>query len=80
VSSGTTAKISGDLTLNGVTKPVILDAKFSGAGNNPFNGKATIGFHATSVIKRSAFGINYAVPLISDDVTLDISVAFEKKS
>ena len=80
VTSGTTAKISGDLTLNGVTKPVVLDAKFSGAGNNPFNGKATIGFQATSVIKRSAFGINYAVPLISDDVTLDISVAFEKAS
>jgi polyisoprenoid-binding protein YceI len=80
VTSGTTAKITGDLTLNGVTKPVVLDAKFSGAGNNPFNGKATIGFQATSVIKRSAFGINYAVPLISDDVTLDISVAFEKAS
>jgi polyisoprenoid-binding protein YceI len=80
VTSGTTAEITGDLTLNGVTKPVVLDAKFSGAGNNPFNGKATIGFQATSVIKRSAFGINYAVPLISDDVSLVISVAFEKAS
>jgi polyisoprenoid-binding protein YceI len=80
VAKGTTAKITGDLTLNGVTKPVVLDATFSGAGNNPFNKKATVGFHATSVIKRSAFGISYAVPMISDDVTLDISVAFEKAS
>jgi polyisoprenoid-binding protein YceI len=80
VASGTSAKITGDLTLNGVTKPVVLDATFSGAGNNPFNKKATVGFHATSVIKRSAFGISYAVPIISDDVTLDISVAFEKAS
>jgi polyisoprenoid-binding protein YceI len=80
VASGTTAKIMGNLTLNGVTKPVVLDTKFSGAGNNPFNKKATVGFHATSVIKRSEFGIGYAVPMISDDVTLDISVAFEKAS
>jgi len=80
VASGTTAKITGDLTLNGVTKSVVLDTKFSGAGNNPFNKKATIGFHATSVINRSAFGIGYAVPMISDEVTLDISVAFEKAS
>jgi polyisoprenoid-binding protein YceI len=79
-ASGMTAKITGDLTLNGVTKPVVLDAKFSGAGNNPFNKKATVGFHATTTIKRSEFGVSYAVPVISDDVALDISVAFEKAS
>lgn len=78
VASGTTAKITGNLTLNGITNPVVLDTKFSGAGNNPFNKKPTVGFHATSVIKRSEFSIGYAVPMISDDVTLDISVAFEK--
>ncbi len=77
-ASGTTAKINGNLTLNGVTKPVVLDTKFSGAGNNPFNKKATVGFHATTTIKRSEFGIGYAVPMISDEVVLDISVAFEK--
>lgn len=80
VAKGTTAKITGNLTLNGVTKPVVLDTTFSGAGNNPFNKKPTVGFHATSVIKRSEFGISYAVPMISDDVILDISVAFEKAS
>ncbi len=80
VAKGTTAKITGNLTLNGITKPVVLDTTFSGAGNNPFNKNATVGFHATTVIKRSEFGISYAVPMISDDVTLDISVAFEKAS
>lgn len=79
-ANGTTAKITGNLTLNGVTKPVVLDTKFSGAGNNPFNKKATVGFHATATIKRSDFGVSYAVPMISDDVALDISVAFEKAS
>ena len=80
VASGTTAKITGNLTLNGVTKPVVLDTKFSGAGNNPFNKKATVGFHATTTIKRSDFGVMYGIPIISDNVKLDISVAFEKAS
>ena len=80
VAKGTTDKITGNLTLNGVTKPVVLDTTFSGAGNNPFNKKPTVGFHATSVIKRSEFGISYAVPMISDEVELDISIAFEKVS
>ena len=78
VAKGTTAKISGNLTLNGVTKPVVLDTKFSGAGNNPFNKKPTVGFHATTTIKRSDFGVSYGIPVVSDEVKLDISVAFEK--
>ena len=80
VAKGTTAKITGNLTLNGVTKPVVLDTTFSGAGDNPFTKKATVGFHATATIKRSEFGINYGIPVISDAVKLDISVAFEKAS
>lgn len=75
---GTAAKITGDLTLNGVTRPVVLDAKFSGAGTNPFNKKATVGFHATTTIKRSEFGVMFGIPVVSDEVALDISVAFEK--
>jgi polyisoprenoid-binding protein YceI len=77
---GQQAKIRGNLTLNGVTKPVVLDTKFSGAGTNPYSKKATVGFHATTTIKRSEFGVNTAIPFVSDDVALDISVAFEKAS
>lgn len=80
VAKGATAKITGNLTLNGITKPVVLDTKFSGAGNNPFNKKATVGFHATTTIKRSEFGVSYGIPVVSDEVKLDISVAFEKAS
>jgi len=79
VANGMTAKITGNLTLNGVTKEVVLDAEFTGAGNNPFNKKATIGFEAETTIKRSDFGIAYALPMVSDEVELDISVAFEKQ-
>ncbi len=80
VASGTNAKITGNLTLNGITKPVVLNATFSGAGANPFNKKPTIGFHATTTIKRSEFGVAYGIPVVSDEVKLDISVAFEKAS
>lgn len=74
-----TATITGNLTLNGVTKPVTFEAEFTGAGNNPFNKKATIGFEAETSIKRSDFGVNYGIPMVSDEVELDISVAFEKQ-
>lgn len=79
VASGMTAKITGNLTLNGVTKEVMFDAEFTGAGTNPFNKKETIGFEAETEIKRSDFGIAYGLPVVSDEVELDISVAFEKQ-
>jgi polyisoprenoid-binding protein YceI len=75
----TKAMITGDLTLNGVTKPVTFEAEFTGAGANPFNKKATIGFEAETEIKRSDFGVNYAIPFVSNEVELDISIAFEKQ-
>jgi polyisoprenoid-binding protein YceI len=80
VATGMKAKITGDLTLNGVTKPVTLDAEFSGAGKAPafVGGKENVGFHAKATIKRSEFGIGYGIPLISDAVALDITVAFQK--
>nr|WP_246218716.1 YceI family protein [Parasphingorhabdus halotolerans] len=77
--NGTDATINGDLTLNGVTKPVTIDAKFSGAGTNPFNKKETVGFHGKTIIKRSDFGVMYGIPVVSDEVHLKISVAFEKQ-
>lgn len=78
-ADGMKATITGDLTMNGVTKPVTFEAEFTGAGNNPMNKKATIGFEAETSIKRSDFGVNYGIPMVSDEVELDISVAFEKQ-
>ena len=75
--SGTSAKITGNLTLHGVTKPVVLDAKFYGAGDNPRSKKLNIGFSATTTIKRSDFGIMYG-PTVADQVNLEIHAAFEK--
>jgi len=76
---GTTAMIEGNLTLNGITKPVTLEAEFTGAGTNPTNGKETVGFEAETEVRRSDFNVDYALPLVSDEVELEISVAFEKQ-
>ena len=77
-ATGNMAKIEGNLTLNGISRPVTLDAEFTGAGANPYNKKLTVGFSATTMIKRSDFGINTAIPFVSDAVELEIHVAFEK--
>ncbi len=77
---GTAARIAGTLTLHGVAKPVVLDATLVGAGINPVSKKATVGFAATTHIKRSDFGITTYVPAVGDDVELRINAAFEKSS
>src|SRR5690606_9317582 len=79
-NSGNEARITGDLTLNGVTKPVTLDAEVTGAGNAkiPPN-RLAVGFDAEATIERSDFGIAFAVPMVSDEVELVITVAFEKQ-
>jgi polyisoprenoid-binding protein YceI len=78
-AEGMAALITGDLTFNGVTRPVTLEAEFTGAGTNPYNKKTTIGFEAETSIKRSDFGVNYGIPFVGDEVELDISVAFERQ-
>ena len=74
------AKITGNLTLNGVTKPVTLEAKFYGAGKAPkeMGGQEMVGFEAETTIKRSDFGIDMGIPMVSDAVELDIVAAFLK--
>ena len=78
-ADGMSATVNGDLTLNGVTKPVAIAATFAGAGNGPMNKAATVGFHGMTTIKRSDFNVKYGIPFVSDEVKLDITVAFEKK-
>ena len=75
---GDEAKVTGNLTLNGVTKPVTLDVDFHGAGVG-MNKKETVGFQAETTIKRSDFGINMGIPYVSDAVELEIHAAFEKQ-
>jgi polyisoprenoid-binding protein YceI len=74
------ADVIGDLNLHGTAKPVVLHAVFHGAGINPLNKHYTLGFDASAKIKRTEFGVSTLVPLISDDVDIIISAAFERQS
>lgn len=74
------ANITGNLTLNGVTRPVTIAAEFTGAGPHPMNKRLNIGFKGATAIMRSQFGIGYGIPMVSDRVRLDLTAAFEKSS
>lgn len=74
----TGAEITGNLTIKGITKPVTLDAEFYGAGANPMNKQENVGFIATGSIKRSEFGMGYAVPVVGDAIELKIIAGFQK--
>ena len=71
------ATITGNLTLHGVTKPVVLHAHLLGAGVNPIDKMYTIGFQATGTIKRTDFGVSMYAPALGDEVELSIAGAFE---
>ncbi|QDZ07376.1 polyisoprenoid-binding protein [Sphingomonas panacisoli] len=76
--AGTTATITGNLTLHGVTKPVTLKARFIGAGNEFWGDKKlAFGFAATTTIMRSQFGLTNSIPLVSDKVDLVINAGME---
>ena len=60
-TSDTTGTVTGDLTLRGVTKPVTLDVTWNKSGEYPFGNNYAIGISASTVVKRSEFGMTYAV-------------------
>ncbi len=65
-------KLSGDLTIHGVTKPVVVDLKYNGTVENPMTKKQTAAFQITGIIKRSDFGVGgkFPPPLVSDEVRI----------
>ena len=73
-----TGKVFGDLTIRGVTKPVVLDVTWNRSGNYPFGDKHyAIGLSARTTIKRSDFGMTYALEgdMVGDEV--EIILEFE---
>ncbi|MDM7859904.1 YceI family protein [Alteromonas sp. ASW11-36] len=74
-----TAEMVGDLTFLGVTKPVTLNVTFNGAMlRQPFSGKPTMGFSATTSLERSQWGMTKYVPNIGDEVEIMIEGEFAK--
>ncbi len=74
VTGENTANITGDLTLNNVTKPVVLATTFNGTKEHPMAKKPWAGFDASTTIVRSDFDMGQFAPFVSDEVDLVISV------
>lgn len=74
VTGETTALISGDLTMNGITKTVVLDATLNQLGDHPMEGKPWAGFDATTTLLRSDFEVGAFAPFVSDEVEVMISI------
>lgn len=83
VTGPRTLRIHGELDLHGVTRPVVLDAKFNGGyAGHPMDPHARIGFSAQTTIKRSEFGMTFGIPApgttmgVSDDVNIVVEAEF----
>ncbi|MHB8512571.1 MAG: YceI family protein [Actinomycetota bacterium] len=57
-TSGSTFKLHGDLTIRGVTQPVVLDVEYNGVQDDPWGGKRA-GFSATTEINRDDWGVSW---------------------
>ena len=74
-------KVTGDLTIRAVTKPVTLDATMNKIGMNDRTHMPAVGFDAVATIKRSDFGLGLYVPQVSDEIAIHITAqADEAKS
>ncbi|MFS8615348.1 MAG: YceI family protein [Solitalea sp.] len=74
-------KLTGNLTLHGVTKPVTMDLWYRGTNVNDKDNSATAGFQLTGTIKRSDFGVGpkFGPPMISDEVTIKADGEFQRQ-
>ncbi|MGC1486504.1 MAG: YceI family protein [Albidovulum sp.] len=78
VTGDKTALITGDLTLNGVTKSVVLDAVLNQIGEHPVTNKPSVGFTATTMLVRSEYNLGMFAPYVSDEVQVMISLEAAK--
>lgn len=77
--------ISGDLTINGITKPITFDVLYRFSGDHPlgailkkYKGMLAAGFSARTTVLRSDFGMGGFVPLVSDDVEIVVEMELLK--
>ena len=81
----TEAEITGDLTIKGVTRPVVLKTTFNGIGSSPW-GTAVAGFEADTEISRKDFGLEWNVALetggvlVGDKVKIHLELEVIKQS
>jgi polyisoprenoid-binding protein YceI len=78
ITGASTGRITGDLTLHGVTAPVTLEVTFNGGADSLLTGRYTLGFAANGMLSRSAFGLGGYAPAVGDEVTLEIHAEFQR--
>ncbi|WP_050789013.1 MULTISPECIES: YceI family protein [Comamonas] len=71
---GNRFRVRGELTVKGITKPVTLEAVLNGQGIHPMLKRPVLGFDALGVIRRSDYGMPIALPDVSDEVAIRITV------
>lgn len=78
--------VAGELTLNGVTKPIVLSVNWNYTGAHPmanlnpsYVGQWVSGFSARTTVLRSTFGLTRGLPLVSDEVDITIETEFVRK-
>ncbi len=74
VTGQNTAKVTGDFTLRGVTRPVTLDVTLNRTGRHPFMETYVAGLSADTTIHRSDFGMSSGVPFVGDEVKIHLEV------
>jgi polyisoprenoid-binding protein YceI len=77
-TSESSGKLTGDLTVLGISKPVTLDITINSASMNPMNRREMIGFSASGTVNRSEFGLDANVPMVGDELSLVVQVEFKK--
>lgn len=74
VTGENTGLITGDLTINGITKPVVLDAVMNQKGDHPMMGLPWVGFDATTTLLRTDFDMGMFAPFVGDEIAIEISI------
>lgn len=69
-------ELDGNLEWRGIIKPVVLQVKFNGGANNLLTRKYTVGFHASGSFLRSDFGVDTYLPIVGDEVKIDVYAEF----
>ncbi len=73
-----TGRLTGDLTIKGITRPVVLDVKLLAAGPHPMKKVPSLGIEAHTMVKRADFGLGKYVPYVSNEVEISVSAEFNK--
>lgn len=74
--SGPDYELVGDLTIRDLTHPATLAVTYNGSAEFPLDGSVHHGFSGRGTISRSAYGVSYGVPLVTDEVGIELEVQF----